>query len=865
MRLAWLVALCAILNLFVTSARAQTFTSSGAVAIPDTPSNGVESAIAVSGVSTGSLYPRMRVTLTITHGACDHLDIFLLPPGVNWPGGVISATSQATAIGAGVIELSTDNMGGGANYTGTQFVVRGDNNFDPTASATPITSATAPATGLFTPEGQHLFGTAIYFMGANGSWRLAIIDDTPGVSGTLVTWSIEFGVPTTAEAALLDFGANNSQYATSGEIANGTTYNVPFTAKTGSTQAVRLYWCNFGSVVLSANSPVISNMSNCSATLSGTGPLPAATAPGTYAALVFSVTPTSPGTYSFVFTCSTGDLNESPYSFAVTGAALALPSIPEIQVERPNGAVLADGGTDFVGATSPGTPLTLTYTVRNRSAYSLSLTTPLAAPASTVNCSAVVTTQPPAIVGPGYNVTFAMEVVPAAPGVWSFTWSLWNNDPDEDPYDLTVTGTAVAPPPECDVYRGTAVADGSVDTLGASTVGVPVTLSYVIANTVQHSTLTLGAMVVGATASNCSATIVVMPAVSIAGGATDLLVIELTALGAGPFSCSVSFTNNDSNENPYDWTIAGTATPPPLPECDVWRGSLAIADGSVDTQGALAATVPHTVTYTIENSGTAALILNGAPQLVVVTPGSNVIASVTISPSATVAAQGTTLVEITFTVLANGPFDFQISFDSNDTDENPYQWTVSGNGTAAPEIGVTRDQVTASVVVYDGGDDDIGDGVSGSPLTLTYSIANTGNAPLNLTLPVSVTGASNCTVAVTAQPNAVVPAGSSTTLVFVVTPLTAQSFSFSVSIANDDPNENPYNWTARGQSTSIGGFSGEAGGGGGCSTGDGTPWTPLMHVGLVLLVMVAARRRRHTPAGGSAQTPSSPPRRPTAC
>lgn len=839
MRLPHLVLMCLVLDFFLASAHGQTFTSGGSVAIPDAPGAGIENAITVSGVYGA---PRMRVTLNITHGACDHLDIFLLPPGVNWPGGVATTASQQTAIGAGAIELSTDNLGGGANYTQTQFAIRGDDNFDPSASAAPIASAVAPATGLFMPEGDRLFGTATYFKGVSGSWRLVIIDDTPGVSGVLNSWSIEFGVPSTAEAALLD-RAINADYPVSAELVHGATYVVPFAAKTNSSSAIRLAWFNFGATTLNASAASLGNFSNCTATIASSYGLPATQAPGTHNDIVFNVTPTALGNYSFVFTCSTSDANESTYSVTITGPTSSI-GVPEIQVERPNGCVLVDGGTDFVGTNTVGASFMLTYLVRNRAAYNLMITQlPMAAPTALVNCTASVVGQPPSSIVAGSNGQFVIEVLPATPGTWSFTWTLSSTDPDESPYDMTVTGTAVAPPPECDVVRGTPIADGSVDPVSGAWVGVPLTLSYVISNTVPQSTLTLGAVVLGATRSNCSATISVMPAPTIAGGANDYLVIELTPSSAGAFSCTVSFANNDPNENPYDWTISGTASLPPAPECGVLRGSLAIADGSQDNLGTLAATVPHTVTYTIENSGNADLSLNGSPLLVVIAAGPNVTASVTMQPAATVSASGTTTIEITYTIVGNGPFDLQVSFDNNDSDENPYNWTVSGLGTAAPEIGVTRDLLILSVVVNDGSTDDIGDNVAGKPATLTYVIANNGNAPLNITLPVVLSGMSNCTATVTTAPNALVPAGTSTVLTIAVTPLTAQPFGFSVSIANDDPNENPYNWTVVGSGTSIGGFKNGSGGGGGCTAGEGRAAMAWIAACLALFAAWRALRR----------------------
>ncbi len=79
-----------------------------------------------------------------------------------------------------VIELSTDNGGGGDGYLGTCFT--------PTATI-PINSGTSPFTGDFLPEGNwaDFNGSPI-----NGAWTLAVADDQNGFGGNIVDWSITF-------------------------------------------------------------------------------------------------------------------------------------------------------------------------------------------------------------------------------------------------------------------------------------------------------------------------------------------------------------------------------------------------------------------------------------------------------------------------------------------------------------------------------------------------------------------------------------------------------------------------------------------------------------------------------------------------
>lgn len=117
----------------------------------------VESTIAVSSSANAS--DLTSVTLNITHTYTGDLDITLYAPD------------------GSSIDLSSDNGGGGNNYTNTVFT---------SGVGTAITSGSAPFTGNYTPEVafSNLTGTA------NGNWKLKIADDYSGDIGDLLDWEI---------------------------------------------------------------------------------------------------------------------------------------------------------------------------------------------------------------------------------------------------------------------------------------------------------------------------------------------------------------------------------------------------------------------------------------------------------------------------------------------------------------------------------------------------------------------------------------------------------------------------------------------------------------------------------------------------
>ncbi len=144
----------------------KTVTASGLpVAIPDLGT--ISSHLTVSNLD--GLLVDVNVTLTINHTYDDDLDVYLI-------------SSQGTRV-----ELFTDVGGSGDNFVDTIL----DDTARDASGPTPITSATAPFTGNFRPEG---FLSVLEGENPNGMWTLEVTDDAGGDVGSLVNWSLEFKV-----------------------------------------------------------------------------------------------------------------------------------------------------------------------------------------------------------------------------------------------------------------------------------------------------------------------------------------------------------------------------------------------------------------------------------------------------------------------------------------------------------------------------------------------------------------------------------------------------------------------------------------------------------------------------------------------
>ncbi len=123
------------------------------------------------------------------------------------------------------------------------------------------------------------------------------------------------------------------------------------------------------------------------------------------------------------------------------------------------------------------------------------------------------------------------------------------------------------------------------------------------------------------------------------------------------------------------------------PEIDVAGNGLSIESGDAtpsfddDTQFGRVEVDAGSVTrtFTIFNSGDHAIVLDGEPLVEII--GSDAF-SVSLSPDALIAGGGSTTFDILFDPSAPGVYTATVSIDNNDSDEDPFQFTIQGVGGA---------------------------------------------------------------------------------------------------------------------------------------------------------------------------------------
>ncbi len=549
------------------------------------------------------------------------------------------------------------------------------------------------------------------------------------------------------------------------------------------------------------NSPTITTTTPGSRVGSGTVTLGATASSGT---VYWYTAPTGGGSIGSgtSFTTPVISTTTTYYVESFNGVCNSAPRTPvvatviinEINLQG-NGVTIVDN--DFAPTTADWTDFstvatTRTFTIENVGTDTLNIGAISISGANAADFT--VTTNPSATVMAGASTTFVVTFLPSALGVRNATISIANDDANENPYDFSIRGTGVVQ--EMNIQgNAVSIADGDATPTVADWtdfgLAIPISGSVTRIFTIQNSgsmNLTLGAITfTGANPTDFSVT--AMPSSPVTGSGTTTFAVTFAPTAFGVRTAVMSVANNDSDENPYNFTIQGTGV---APEIDVQGNAVSIVDGDstptvadwtdfgttdVNTGGVIR-------TFTINNTGTADLNI-GTISFSGVNPSDF---SVTTAPSSSVAVSASTTFIVTFLPTAAGVRTAILSIASDDPNENPYDFTLQGFGTnqemdvQGNAVSIVDGDITPTTADWTD--------FSNITTTRTFTIRNSGTSPLFIGA-ITFSGINAADFSITSPPSAVIIAGSTSTFTVQFSPLGIGVSTAIISITNNDDDENP--------------------------------------------------------------------------
>ncbi|MGV3663706.1 MAG: beta strand repeat-containing protein [Prosthecobacter sp.] len=403
---------------------------------------GVQS-ITLNGVSSG---PHETQSLVIT--AVSDNTALIPHPTVTYatPNASISYTPVANANGTAVITVTIDDGQASNNTISRSFTVSVTAvNDAPTlanlSSATTLEDTSTNAIGFTVNDLESSPGTLTLTgssnntalvsngnitFGGSGQNRTITVTPASNQSGSaVITVNVSDGFLTTSDTFILTVDAVNDVPTITAVADQVITYNTLTNALSFTLGDIETASALLGVTGSSSNQTLLADSSIY---LSGSG-----------SSRDVTLVPEFNQTGSATVTLRVSDgTDTTTTSFTLTVNA------PEIVVEQPFGSNLADGGSRSFGSVAVGASGNLVFYIKNTNAASL---TGLSITKDGPDASQFSVTASPVapVVGPSGNTAFTVQFAPTSSGDKTATLHIANNDPNEHPFDITLTGRGAIP------------------------------------------------------------------------------------------------------------------------------------------------------------------------------------------------------------------------------------------------------------------------------------------------------------------------------------------------------------------------------------------------------------------------------------
>ena len=313
-------------------------------------------------------------------------------------------------------------------------------------------------------------------------------------------------------------------------------------------------------------------------------------------------------------------------------AAIQLLPAPEIVVQQ--GTDIADGGTRAYGNVNVGSNASLTFTVSNIGAAPLNV-----GPITIDGTNAAdfsVTTPPTSPVAVSGSTTFVLRFAPGAVGARSAAIHIANNDANENPFDISVSGTGVNTPPSITPagaltrQRGSSALAAAVATVSDAetaasnlVVTAPTLPTGIAVGSFTNASGNVSAIVTASCSAAIGANTVVLRVADVANATTDgNLTVNVTANTPPTLAYNNqsalpggSLTVNPSTALGDNGTITSVAVQSP----GTYTGTITVNASGVVSLSAIAPSGTHTITIRatdncgISTDATFTLAVNAPP------------------------------------------------------------------------------------------------------------------------------------------------------------------------------------------------------------------------------------------------------------
>lgn len=222
----------------------------------------------------------------------------------------------------------------------------------------------------------------------------------------------------------------------------------------------------------------------------------------------------------------------------------ALPPVSDIEVT----GIATGGNIDMTS--SLNTPVYKTLTIRNFGHANLTLSQATVGEQDASQFS--VDQQPGSPVAPGGSTTLVVKFLPTSSGNKTALLSIPSNDPDENPYEITLSGYCE---PIMDVLE---IAPGETYDFGTIYVGEYAEATFTVKNFGSANLVLYGPPVTLSGPGSASFTVTQQATSPLAPNGTSAFTIRFAPNSQNLKIATVSITNNDPDLSPYTFTVSGT-------------------------------------------------------------------------------------------------------------------------------------------------------------------------------------------------------------------------------------------------------------------------------------------------------------------